>query len=97
MGERGDNEYSVQLYRAVSQEELDDIELFNGFRPGSGCMETKLFATSAAESSAIARGSPHPGSTLAANFILFHASLPKTHRLSSRMRKKGVVKESSCA
>ena len=38
MGERDDNEYSVQLYRAVSQEELDDIALFHGFRPGSGCM-----------------------------------------------------------
>ena len=31
MGERGDNEYSVQLYRAVSQEELDDIELLAPF------------------------------------------------------------------
>ena len=49
VGERGDNEYSVQLYRTVSQEELNDIALFNGFRPGSGCMETKLFATSAAD------------------------------------------------
>jgi hypothetical protein len=54
MGERGD-EYSVQLYRAISQEELDDIALFNGFRPGSGCMETKLFATSAADAAFFAR------------------------------------------
>ena len=60
MGERGDNEYSVQLYRAVSQEELDDIALFHGFRPGSGCMETKLFATSAADAAFFAREILYP-------------------------------------
>ena len=60
MGERGVNEYSVQLYRAVSQEELDDIALFHGFRPGSGCMETKLFATSAADAAFFAREILYP-------------------------------------
>ena len=60
MGERGENEYSVQLYRAVSQEELDDIALFNGFRPGSGCMETKLFVTSVADAAFFAREILYP-------------------------------------
>jgi hypothetical protein len=60
MEERGDNEYSVQLYRAVSQAELDDIALFNGFRPGAGCMETKLFATSAADAAFFAREILYP-------------------------------------
>lgn len=60
MGERGANEYSVQLYRTVSQEELDDIALFYGFRPRSGCMETKLFATSAADSAFFAREILYP-------------------------------------
>ena len=55
MGQRDADEDSMQLYRAVSQDELHDIELFNGFRPGPGCMETKLFATSAADAAFFAR------------------------------------------
>ena len=37
-----DDDGETRLYRAVSQEELDDIISFNGFRPGTGQLETKL-------------------------------------------------------
>jgi hypothetical protein len=45
----------MRLYRAVSQEELDDIASFGGFRPGPGQMETKLFATSVEDAAFFAR------------------------------------------
>lgn len=49
MGLSGDDDNETRLYRAVAQDELDDIASFGGFRPGPGCLETKLFATSAEE------------------------------------------------
>jgi len=60
MGYRDDTEDYMQLYRAVSQEELQDVEFFDGFRPGPGCMETKLFATSANDAAFFAREILYP-------------------------------------
>ena len=48
------------LYRAVSQEELDDIGIFGGFRPGSGQLETKLFTLAASDASFFAREILYP-------------------------------------
>jgi hypothetical protein len=60
MGQGGADEDGMQLYRAVSQGELHDITLFDGFRPGPGCMETKLFATSAVDAAFFAREILYP-------------------------------------
>jgi hypothetical protein len=48
------------LYRAVSQEELDGVISFGGFRLGPGQMETKLFATSAEDAASFARDILYP-------------------------------------
>jgi hypothetical protein len=60
MGQGDADEEGMQLYRAVSQGELYDITLFDGFRPGPGCMETKLFATSAVHAAFFAREILYP-------------------------------------
>jgi hypothetical protein len=46
----------VTLYRAVAQEELDDIARIGGFRgKGEGSYESKLFATSVVDAAAFGR------------------------------------------
>ena len=59
-GQEGADEEGMQLYRAVSQGELYDITLFDGFRPGPGCMETKLFAISAVDAAFFSREILYP-------------------------------------
>lgn len=44
----------TKLYRAVSDDELDDVAK-HGFRPGRNTMETKLFATSADDAARFGR------------------------------------------
>jgi hypothetical protein len=60
MGMRCDDDDRERLYRAVSQDELDDIASFGGLRPGPGCMETKLFTTSADVTAYFAREILYP-------------------------------------
>jgi len=60
MGMHGDANEKARLYRAVSQDELDDIISFGGFRPGPGHMETKLFTTSADDAAYVAREILYP-------------------------------------
>jgi hypothetical protein len=55
-----DDDGETRLYRAVSQEELDDIISFDGFRPGIGQLETKLFTTSAEDAAFFAREVLYP-------------------------------------
>ena len=55
-----DDDDGVRLYRAVSQEELDDIASFGGFRPGPGQLETKLFTMSADDAAFFAREILYP-------------------------------------
>jgi len=55
-----DDDGETRLYRAVSQEELDDIVSIGGFRPGIGQLETKLFTTSAEDAAFFAREVLYP-------------------------------------
>ena len=55
-----DGDDRARLYRAVSQDELDDILSFRGFRPGPGRMETKLFTISADDAAYFAREILYP-------------------------------------
>ena len=63
MGSGTDDDDATRLYRAVSQEELDDIISIDGFRPGIGQLETKLFTTSAEDAAFFAREVLYPGSS----------------------------------
>jgi len=60
MGSGADDDDATRLYRAVSQEELDDIVSIDGFRPGIGQLETKLFTTSAEDAAFFAREVLYP-------------------------------------
>ena len=60
MGMRRDDGDRTRLYRAVSQDELDDMISFGGFRPGPGRMETKLCTTSAEDAAYFAREILYP-------------------------------------